>query len=172
MSIAVADRPGPLAAPGGTGGAPARRAVIRWGGRLFRREWRRHVLILAMLTVAVAATIVGLGTATNAVQLKADPTFGTASTIISLRGTDPQLSADVAALRAQIGTVDVVAHQQVAVPGSVSTVDLRDQAPGGTFDRVTLRLDSGRLPDGSRPGGRHQQCRQAVRSQDRKLVDG
>ncbi len=148
MSIAVADRPGPLAAPGGTGGAPARRAVIRWGGRLFRREWRRHVLILAMLTVAVAATIVGLGTATNAVQLKADPTFGTASTIISLRGTDPQLSADVAALRAQIGTVDVVAHQQVAVPGSVSTVDLRDQAPGGTFDRVTLRLDSGRYPTG------------------------
>ena len=69
---------------GGTGGAPARRAVIRWGGRLFRREWRRHALILAMLIVAVAATIVGLGTATNAVQLKADPTFGTASTIISL----------------------------------------------------------------------------------------
>jgi putative ABC transport system permease protein len=148
MSVAVADRPGRVAAPGGTGGAPARRAVIRWGWRLFRREWRRHVLILAMLTVAVAATIVGLGTATNAVQLKADPTFGTASTIISLHGTDPQLSADIAALRAQIGAVDVVAHQQVAVPGSVSTVDLRDQAPGGTFDRATLRLDSGRYPTG------------------------
>jgi putative ABC transport system permease protein len=42
----------------------------------------------------------------------------------------------------------VVAHQQVAVPGAVSTVDLRDQAPGGTFDRVTLRLDSGRYPTG------------------------
>jgi putative ABC transport system permease protein len=101
-----------------------------------------------MLTVAVAATIVGLGTATNAIQLKADPTFGTASTIIGLPGTDPQLSADIAAIRARIGPADVTAHQQVAVPGSVSTVDVRDQAPGGTFDRVTLRLDSGRYPTG------------------------
>jgi putative ABC transport system permease protein len=107
------------------------------------------VLILGMLTVAVAATIVGLGTATNAATLKADPTFGTANTIISVSGTDRQLSADVAALRAKAGPIDVVAHQQVSVPGSVSTVDLRDQAPGGTFDRVTLRLDSGRYPRGA-----------------------
>ena len=42
----------------------------------------------------------------------------------------------------------MVAHQQVAVPGSVATVDLRDQAPGGTFDHATLRLDSGRYPTG------------------------
>ncbi|HEX2849815.1 MAG TPA: FtsX-like permease family protein, partial [Acidimicrobiales bacterium] len=34
----------------------------------------------------------------------------------------------------------------VAIPGSISTVDLRDQAPGGTFNGVTLRLDSGRYP--------------------------
>lgn len=99
-----------------------------------------------MLTVAVAATIVGLGTATNASELKADPTFGTASTIINLRGNDPQLTADIAAIRAKAGVVDVVAHQPIAVPGSVSTVDLRDQAPGGTFNHVTLRLDSGRYP--------------------------
>jgi putative ABC transport system permease protein len=148
MSVVVAERPAHVGAHGENGGAPARRAVIRWGGRLFRREWRRHVLILAMLTVAVAATIVGLGTATNAVQLKNDPTFGTASTVISLQGNDPQLGADIAALRARIRSVDVVAHQQVAVPGSVSTVDLRDQAPGGTFDHPTLRLDSGRYPTG------------------------
>jgi putative ABC transport system permease protein len=101
-----------------------------------------------MLTVAVAATIVGLGTATNAAKLKTDPAFGTASTILNLTGTDPQLSADIAAIRARLGAVDVVAHQQVAVPGSVSTVDLRDQAPNGTFNKVTLRLDSGRYPTG------------------------
>ena len=101
-----------------------------------------------MLTVAVAATIVGLGAASNAASLNADPVFGTASTIISLSGNDPQLSADIAAIRAHVGLVDVVAHQQVAVPGSVSTVDLRDQAPAGTFDRATLRLDSGRFPAG------------------------
>jgi putative ABC transport system permease protein len=101
-----------------------------------------------MLTVAVAATIVGLGTATNAVQLKADPTFGTAETMISLRSTGAQLAADIAAIHAKVGAIDVIAHQQVAVPGSISTIDLRDQAPGGTFDRVTLRLDSGRYPTG------------------------
>jgi putative ABC transport system permease protein len=106
------------------------------------------MLILAMLTVAVAATIVGLGTASNTAKLKADPVFGTASTIISLSGQDPRLSADTATIRARVGPVDVVTHQQVAVPGSVSTIDLRDQAPGGTFDRATLRLDSGRYPTG------------------------
>jgi hypothetical protein len=26
------------------GGAPARRAVVRWGVRLFRREWRQQLL--------------------------------------------------------------------------------------------------------------------------------
>jgi putative ABC transport system permease protein len=147
MSVLVADGHPPVAERG-DGGATARRAVVRWGWRLFRREWRRHVLIIGMLMVAVAAMIVGLGTATNAAQLHADPTFGTASTIINLPGTDPALSADVDAIRAKVGPVDVVAHQQVAVPGSVSTLDLRDQAPGGTFDSTTLRLDSGRYPTG------------------------
>lgn len=148
MSVVAAERPGRAAAQPENGGAPGRRAVIRWGWRLARREWRRHVLILAMLTVAVGATIVGLGAASNTAQLAADPVFGTASTIISLPGGDPQLSADIATIRARVGPVDVVAHQPVAVPGSVSTVDLRDQGPGGTFDRATLRLDSGRYPTG------------------------
>lgn len=148
MTVATADRPSRAAEHRHHGGAPARRALLRWGWRLARREWRRHALILAMLTVAVAATIVGLGTASNASQLKDNPVFGTASTIISLRGNDPQLSSDIAVIRATVGPVDVVAHQQVAVPGSVSTIDIRDQAPGGTFDRGTLRLDSGRYPTG------------------------
>ena len=110
MSVLVADRHGRFATRG-DGGAGARRAVVRWGWRLFRREWRRHVLIMVMLMVAVAATIVGLGTATNAARLDADPTFGTASTIVSLSGTDPALSADIAAIRTTLGAVDVVAHQ-------------------------------------------------------------
>ncbi len=148
MSVVAAERPGRAAGRPDHGGAPARRAVVRWGWRLARREWRRQVLILAMLTLAVAATIVGLGTASNATRLKADPVFGTASTIITLRGTDPQLSADIATIRARVGPVDVVAHRPLAVPGSVSTIDLRDQAPRGTFDGGTLRLDSGRYPTG------------------------
>jgi len=41
----------------GNGGIPARRAVVRWATRLFRRDWRQHLLILSLLTVAVAAAV-------------------------------------------------------------------------------------------------------------------
>src|SRR5207249_567581 len=54
MSVLLRERPadrGPA-----NGGAPARRAVIRWAWRLFRREWRQQVLVLSLLTVAVAGT--------------------------------------------------------------------------------------------------------------------
>ena len=63
VSTTVQERP---AAPGtGNGGVPARRAVIRWAWRLFRREWRQQLLVLALITVAVAATFVGAATAAN-----------------------------------------------------------------------------------------------------------
>ena len=44
---------------------PARRAVIRWAVRLLRREWRQQLLILALITVAVGATVVGSAVATT-----------------------------------------------------------------------------------------------------------
>jgi len=40
-------------------GWPARRAVIRFAWRLFRHEWRQQLLILALVIVAISATIVG-----------------------------------------------------------------------------------------------------------------
>ena len=49
MSAAVLDRP----AAATDGGAPARRAVMRWAWRLFRREWRQQLLVLALIIVAV-----------------------------------------------------------------------------------------------------------------------
>ena len=85
MTVAVLERP--VAPTTGDGGAPARRAMIRWAWRLFRREWRRQALVLALLVVAVAAMTVGLGVASNATNQKADPTFGTANTILNLPGT-------------------------------------------------------------------------------------
>jgi len=30
------------------GGVAARRAVVRWGWRLFRREWRQQILVVAL----------------------------------------------------------------------------------------------------------------------------
>ncbi len=113
---------------------------------MFRREWRRQALVLVLLMVAVAATIVGLGAVSNLSQLKADPTFGTANTILILPGSDPQLAADIAAIRSRFGAIDVIAHQNIPIPGSVSSVDLRAESPGGPYGDVTLRLDSGRYP--------------------------
>src|SRR5207253_10776506 len=105
------ERPAQL--PALDGGGPARRAVVRWAWRLFRREWRQQLLVLALLTVAVAATTAGVGVATNTLQPH--------ETRFILPGSDPQLSGDIAAFRKAFGDVEVVAHQKVAIPGSVST---------------------------------------------------
>lgn len=146
MTLALRERP---ARPGSSaGGAPARRAVTRWAWRMFRREWRRQVLILTLLTLAVAATTVGLAVISNSVQLGADPTFGTANTILTLTGSDPDLAADIAAVRAHFGTIDVVSHQSDAIPGSVSTIDVRAENPDGPYVGVTLHLDAGAYPTG------------------------
>ena len=145
MTVALQPLPRSRAA---AGGAPARRAVNRWAWRLYRREWRQQALILVLLIVAVAATIIGLGVASNATHLSADPTFGTANTIVTLPGSDPQLSADLAALQQQFGPIDVIDHQTVQVPGAVLTIDVRAQNPDGPYGRVLLRLDSGRYPTG------------------------
>jgi putative ABC transport system permease protein len=53
-------RPAPARSAGADGGgAPARRAVIRWAWRLFRREWRQQLLVLSLITAAVAGTVLG-----------------------------------------------------------------------------------------------------------------
>ncbi|HEY1737281.1 MAG TPA: FtsX-like permease family protein, partial [Acidimicrobiia bacterium] len=128
------------------GGAPARRAVVRWSFRMFRREWRRQALVVSLLTVAVAATTVGLAVITNVAELHADPTFGTASTMIEFSGPDRHLAADLTALRQRLGTVDVVAHQRVPIPGTVSTLDIRAEDPHGAYVARTVRLTAGHYP--------------------------
>jgi putative ABC transport system permease protein len=120
----------------------------RWAWRLFRREWRRQALVLALLIVTIAATTVGLGVASNASNLKADPTFGTANTIATLPGSDPSLAADIAAIRHRFGSVEVIAHRTIRIPGSVSSFDLRGENPNGLFGNLTVRLDAGRYPTG------------------------
>jgi putative ABC transport system permease protein len=127
--------------------------MVRWAWRLFRREWRRQALVLCLLMVAVAAMTVGLGVASNATNLKADPTFGTANTIITLTGSGSGsgtgLASDIASIQNRFGTVDVITHTSIPVPGSVSTVDLRAQNPHGPYGSVTLRLVSGQFPSGA-----------------------
>jgi putative ABC transport system permease protein len=123
----------------------ARVAVVRWAWRMFRREWRRQLLVLALLTIAVAATVFGLGAAGTTLPSGA-ARFGAADYLITFPGDDPSLAADVAASRAAYPATEVINHEKVAVPGSATAVDVRDQAPGGPLGAPMLRLDRGRYP--------------------------
>src|ERR1700744_2401778 len=79
------------------GGVPARRAVTRWAWRLFRREWRQQFLILALITVAVAATIVGSAVATNNPPPK-NAGFGTARYSASFQSYNAKTASVIARL--------------------------------------------------------------------------
>src|SRR5271169_4968521 len=97
-----------------SGGIVARRAVIRWGWRLFRREWRQQLLVLGLLTVAVAATIWGASVVTNSQIPPSYPTFGTGAARVTLPGTDPHLTADIGAIAGRWGPADLIEKQNVA----------------------------------------------------------
>jgi putative ABC transport system permease protein len=128
------------------GGVAARRAVVRWSWRLFRREWRQQLLVLALLTVAVAATVFSVSAAYDLVP-SADARFGTATHRLELDRADRRrLDAQVAAIRAWFGTVEVITRRAVPVPGSVEPLELRAQDPHGPYGRPMLALLAGRWP--------------------------
>jgi putative ABC transport system permease protein len=139
----------PLALDGPKGGGvAARRAVIRWALRLFRREWRQQILVLALLTVAVAAAI-GSITIVHHTAPADNSQFGSANNLLNFDGSAPQkLQAGLAAARRAFGTIDVIAHRTVGVPGSVETVDYRTQDPGGAYGGELLALRRGSYPTG------------------------
>jgi putative ABC transport system permease protein len=144
VSTALRERP----AEAGTsnGGVPARRAVIRWSWRMFRREWRQQTLVLALIVVALAATVIGAAVATNTPP-PAGAGFGTAQDMATLPG-GPHLAGQIAVLQQQLGPVDVIENQTVAIPGSINTYDLRAQDSHGAFGQPMLSLVSGHYPAG------------------------
>jgi putative ABC transport system permease protein len=146
MTTALRERPAPAGAAG-NGGVPARRAVIRWAWRLLRREWRQQLLVLGLVTVAVAATIVGAAVATDTPPA-ANAGFGTAQDQASFQAPDPHLASQIAALRHRVGRVDVIENQTIAIPGSIDTFDLRAQNPRGPYGQPMLSLVSGHYPAG------------------------
>jgi putative ABC transport system permease protein len=128
------------------GGVAARRAVLRWGWRLFRREWRQQLLVLMLLTVAMAAASFSVSAAYNLVP-SSDARFGTANHRLDFDRSDPRtLEREVSAVRAWFGTVEVIGHRSVPVPGSVETLELRTQDPRGPYGAPMLRLRAGRYP--------------------------
>jgi putative ABC transport system permease protein len=140
----------PLAPAGSrSGGVAARRAVIRWALRLFRREWRRQLLVLTLLAVAVTAAIASITIVYNTAPAD-NAQHGSASYILRFDGTNPNFEAELAAARNYFGTIEVIRHRSVPIPGSVETLDIRAQDPNGVFGSDTLALREGRYPNGPR----------------------
>ncbi|HEX2823036.1 MAG TPA: hypothetical protein VHO07_23160, partial [Streptosporangiaceae bacterium] len=142
-STALRERP----ASAGThnGGVPARRAVIRWSWRMFRREWRQQLLVLGLIVVALAATVLGAAVAVNNPP-PANAGFGTALDTATFPAGTQQLARQIAALQQHYGQLDVIENQTTAIPGSVTTYDLRAQNPNGPFGQPMISLLAGHYP--------------------------
>jgi putative ABC transport system permease protein len=136
------------------GGLPARRAVVRWAWRLFRREWRQQVLVVALLTLAVAAAVGG-SVAVHGTVPTVDGDLGSADQRIDITvGEDPD-EADrppmtaaevVEQAEAAFGSFDPIGSRSVSIPGSVESVELRAQDPDGLYSASMLELLDGSYP--------------------------
>jgi putative ABC transport system permease protein len=145
VSTALEGLPDLDAGPGS--GIVARRAVFRWAMRLFRREWRQQLLVLGLLTVAVAATIWGASVVTNSQIPPGYATFGTGAAQVTLPGTDPQLTADIATIAGRWGPADLIEKQDITT-GTRQSVQLRAESPHGHYNAPLLSLVSGTYPAG------------------------
>ena len=131
----------------GNGGMPARRAVVRWAARLFRRDWRQHVLILSLLTVAVAAAVGFSCAAFNVAPVSGQAEFGDANHFFRFNDPTPAtLQPKLEAAKQWFGEIDAIGHSPVPLPGTVKQIDYRSQDPDGPFGKPMLRLRSGRYP--------------------------
>ena len=130
------------------GGVAARRAIVRWAWRMFRREWRQQILVTALVTVAVAAAIGSVTVAYNSARAE-DAEFGSAGHLLRFDGGDPRLlAAGLAAAEEQLGTIDVIGHRSLPVPGGADKVEFRAQDPGGAYGGARLALRRGSYPNG------------------------
>jgi putative ABC transport system permease protein len=131
-----------------SGIVPARRAVVRWAWRMFRREWRQQVLVTILLAVAVAAAV-GSITFVHHTTPNDDGDFGSANQVLTFDGSDPRtLRAGLGFARRSFETIDVIGHSSLRVPGSVETVEYRSQSPDGVYSAELLALLRGSYPVG------------------------
>src|SRR5262245_20600470 len=109
------------------GGAPARRAVVRWARRLVRRDWRQYTLITVLMTVVVAASVLLSSATYNIAAVDGQSEFGNAHQIVFLVGdpTSAEIEQWVGAGVDAFGTVDVIGNRMVDLPGSTAGVEYR-----------------------------------------------
>ena len=126
MSVMVADGHESFARRG-DGGAVARRAVARWGWRLFRREWRRHFLIIVMLMVAVAGFTV-----------MAQRRLRSLGMLASLGATDKHVRLVMLSDGAAVGVVGALAGGIVGLGAWFAFVPTLESLSGHRIDRLDL----------------------------------
>jgi len=147
MSVLLPDRP---VRPGSvSGGTAGRRVVTRWARRLLRREWRQQILVLTLLALTVGAAAFGVAAAYNVASLPG-PQFGSASYLLQFAGADQKtMTADITAARKAFGSIEVIGHQFVPIPGSTQTVEYRALNPDGPYSGPMLALVQGHYPSGA-----------------------
>lgn len=114
---------------------------------MFRREWRQQALVLGLLAVAVAAATGFATAAYNVAPMPANAEFGTANHLFHFDDPEPRmLRSTLTAAEEFFGTIDVIGHRDVAVPGAAEPVDYRAQDPDGAYGAPLLELRDGRYP--------------------------
>ena len=137
--MTVAARPGR-----GNGGLPARRAVMRWSLRLYRREWRQQALICVLIALAVAATILAAGLVTGS-RVPQNANFGTANQLAQLSGSDSKLSAEVASIHRHFGPIATIESTPLTT-GTAQGALLESLNPRAPFVGPLVELSSGGYP--------------------------
>jgi len=128
--------------------AAARRALSRWVLRLAVREWKQRILIVALITVATAATLFAIAVASATGGTPNYGTFGTAQTLVQLPGNTRDLPGVIANIERAYGAASVIYDVSITT-GQAGGADLRAQDPNAPYTRVLLALDSGHYPAGA-----------------------
>jgi putative ABC transport system permease protein len=122
--------------------------MVRWALRLFRREWRQQLLMVALLGFAVAIAVGAVSTAYNVVPRR-DAVFGAADQRLVFDVSEAErgaIDAYLATAREWFASIDVIGQRRIPVPGSTETLELRAQDPAGPLGASMLRLRDGRYP--------------------------
>ena len=127
---------------------PGRRAVVRWAWRLFRREWRQQLLVLALLTVAVAAAVACGSVVRSTPRRRPSGEFGDAGALDPPRRQGPgrgpgRHRRGEAAVRHGRGDRRT---RRSRCPGSAEPLDVRDAGPARPLRPPDAGLREGRYP--------------------------
>ncbi len=107
------------------------------------------MLVLALLVLTVGAASFGVAAAYNLAPLPS-PQLGSADYLLQFAGPGGKaMTADIAAARKAFGSIEVIGHQFVPIPGSAQSIEFRALSPGGPYSGPILALVQGRYPSGA-----------------------